>query len=204
MRRLVCVLIVVAFCVFVQTSREVNADDNLIINGGFESGFNGWAIYPSPPWDEEIDNTVYHSGNSSAELFKQSWGSVIDQTVPCSYAAGSEIEFSFWVNMPDPGSYSGKWFSATLRVNGQDMSTYNLFNPTQGWVEETLDCTSTEAVTSLGVELATGAGDGFGYQGPVWVDDVRLTATPEPSTFALLGVGVFSLLAYAWRRRRAR
>jgi hypothetical protein len=30
------------------------------------------------------------------------------------------------------------------------------------------------------------------------------TVTPEPSTFALLGVGAASLLAYAWRRQRAR
>ena len=31
---------------------------------------------------------------------------------------------------------------------------------------------------------------------------VLLTPVPEPSTFALLGVGAISLVAYAWRRRR--
>jgi hypothetical protein len=29
-----------------------------------------------------------------------------------------------------------------------------------------------------------------------------VTTVPEPSTFALLGIGAVSLLAYAWRRRR--
>ncbi len=200
MRWFVCVLIAVTVSVLAQTSHEANADDNLIINGGFESGFDGWTAAPAP-WDEEIDNTVYHSGSSSAKLFKQSWGSILDQTVSCSLAAGSEIDFSFWVNMPDPGDGYGKVFSAILRVNGQDVGTNQLFNPTQGWIEETLDYTSTGVVTSLGIQLDTGAGDGFGYEGPVWVDDVRLTATPEPSTFALLGVGAISLLGYAWRRR---
>ena len=33
-------------------------------------------------------------------------------------------------------------------------------------------------------------------------DNVRLTITPEPSTITLLGIGLVSLLAYAWRKRR--
>lgn len=37
-----------------------------------------------------------------------------------------------------------------------------------------------------------------------YVDNFTLTttATPEPSTIVLLGVGMFSLLAYAWRKRK--
>jgi hypothetical protein len=31
---------------------------------------------------------------------------------------------------------------------------------------------------------------------------MRLIGVPEPSTFVLLGIGAFSLLAYAWRRRK--
>ena len=38
--------------------------------------------------------------------------------------------------------------------------------------------------------------------GLCWPANVVVTATPEPSTFVLLGIGAISLLAYAWRRRR--
>ena len=37
---------------------------------------------------------------------------------------------------------------------------------------------------------------------PMFAVSAPLTATPEPSTFTLLGIGVISLVAYAWRRRR--
>jgi len=33
---------------------------------------------------------------------------------------------------------------------------------------------------------------------------VRALDVPEPSTFALLGLGTFGLLAYEWRRRKAK
>jgi hypothetical protein len=32
---------------------------------------------------------------------------------------------------------------------------------------------------------------------------VLLNPVPEPSTFALLGMSMFGLLCYAWRRRKA-
>ena len=41
-----------------------------------------------------------------------------------------------------------------------------------------------------------------GFEIPFPPDFHVLIVTPEPSTFALLGVGAISLLAYAWRRWR--
>ncbi len=34
-------------------------------------------------------------------------------------------------------------------------------------------------------------------------DQIDVATIPEPSTFVLLGIGLFSLLVYAWRRRRS-
>jgi hypothetical protein len=46
--------------------------------------------------------------------------------------------------------------------------------------------------------MTTGPDDGVsvGYVG------IRTTVTPEPSALLLLGIGLFSLLAYAWRKRK--
>ncbi len=57
------------------------------------------------------------------------------------------------------------------------------------------------------LDSATGINDkgqicGFGINPSGQTDAFLLTPTPEPSTFVLLVVGGFSLVAYAWRRRR--
>lgn len=42
----------------------------------------------------------------------------------------------------------------------------------------------------------------IGMEGQTYVDNVRIDATPEPSTLALLTAGLVSLLAFAWQKRR--
>ena len=43
----------------------------------------------------------------------------------------------------------------------------------------------------------------YGSGAEIYVDNVGLELTPEPSTFALLGIGAISLFAYTWRKWRA-
>ena len=45
---------------------------------------------------------------------------------------------------------------------------------------------------------------GYGVNPSGHTDAFLLTPIPEPSTFALLGIGAISLLGFAWRRRRGR
>jgi hypothetical protein len=55
------------------------------------------------------------------------------------------------------------------------------------------------AATELNGQIyAIGLDHGYNVDGNVYL----LTTVPEPTTFVLLGVGMFSLLAYSWRRRR--
>ena len=54
-------------------------------------------------------------------------------------------------------------------------------------------------------ELSLGDLSGMGIAGTQVVDSIRVgsfSAVPEPSTIALLATGIFSLLAYAWRKRK--
>ena len=79
---------------------------------------------------------------------------------------------AFGDTLPDPGIYP--LFSVNGTIGSLPTWTYNF--PTPWWFG---------TVTQVGNEVV-----------------LNLTGVPEPSTALLLGIGVVSLLAYAWRRRR--
>jgi hypothetical protein len=54
----------------------------------------------------------------------------------------------------------------------------------------------------FGYDALIPPGEGNGSHTQDTVFSCSLTATPEPSTIALLGCGLFGLLAYAWRKRK--
>lgn len=54
----------------------------------------------------------------------------------------------------------------------------------------------------IGISFAFGGGGATPPGAQLYLDNVRLTATPEPSTVALLATGLLCLLAYAWRKQK--
>jgi len=52
------------------------------------------------------------------------------------------------------------------------------------------------------VHFGFGGGGTTPYGDQFFIDNVQLTATPEPGTLVLVVVGLVGLLAYAWRKRR--
>ena len=73
----------------------------------------------------------------------------------------------------------------------QDLN--NLIDRTLGWT-----LTDATGINESGQIVGYGT---IASGGPIHA--FLLTPIPEPSTLVLLGIGAMSLLAYAWRRRRA-
>jgi choice-of-anchor C domain-containing protein len=65
------------------------------------------------------------------------------------------------------------------------------------WTQKSFQFTATDSLTTL--KFADTSGDDL--EGVI-LDNVSVTTVPEPATFALLGMGAFGLLAWAWGRNR--
>lgn len=170
----------------------------------FTSGVDGWHVTGSTP-EIRLDGTHYSADEggkfaaltSNTESIAQTFATSIGQQyeVQLSIASGAlwNQSFSFWV---------GAGSSNQLRLSVAGNSA--LFDPTNAatppgpspngsWDRVSYSFTAVSTSTTL--ELAANT-SGAGY---LFVDDVSVTAVPEPSSTALLGLGG---LAVILRRRR--
>ena len=120
-------------------------------------------------------------------------------TTPPAFVAGKTYEFSFLAALLGGNS-------ATLHASIQPASgvasgtSYGMdVTPTSVWQEYSL--TFTAVAGDVGQPFTPAfLGAANVYFG---IDSVRLSAVPEPSMLVLLlGAGLVSLLAYAWRKRK--
>jgi hypothetical protein len=189
---------------------------NLVVNGSFETPDVGssFGLFPNggvPGWtginnEIEIDFTPILSPGVGTPAFdgKQSTEvddavKEIDQTIT-GLTPGSTYTLS-WAYGLRPGS----GFQALDVTFGGSLVTHD--SGTAGpigtpliWIPNlfTVTATATSEVLSF-TEVATQT-HGAGNE----VDAVSLVATPtpEPSTFALAGLGGLGLVGYGWRKRR--
>jgi hypothetical protein len=169
-----------------------NASVTAVANGDFETGdFSGWALLDSDgsTW---VDTTIQHGGDYAAVFGQVGSAAAITQTL--STVAGQSYVLSFWLSnlggAPDNGD------------------TVNLFQVQAGgnvlW--------STDDKTETAYQLqqlhftANGASTVLQFSGrhdeTLWLlDDVSVSAVPEPSTVLLLGAGLGLLMLQ--RRRNA-
>jgi hypothetical protein len=97
-------------------------------------------------------------------------------------AAPPLYPYQYWPGLSD-GANNGEYFDAP---NSPDHLGYTIFFHAEDFLVTAN--TNTDVLTVY---------QGFNYG---W----DFTCIPEPSSFALLGLGSFSLLAYEWRRRKAK
>jgi hypothetical protein len=200
-------LICVAFCLFLAVSQSKASSicdatpGQLVANCGFETGdFTSWTLagndVPGAAGNlygvegtDPFDGIAPHSGNYQAFFADlDSNATTLSQSI--STTAGGEYAVSFYLAQDtDPSTEYSNEFLASF---GGDSLVNLSAIPVEGYTEYSfvVDATSSSSVLSLTF------GNGLGE---FLVDDVSVTAVPEPSAWTLMLVGLMGA-GFLWKR----
>lgn len=189
--------------------------DNLVVNGGFETGdFTGWTVTPPPTvlgYDFYCGDTAVdgisdlgpHSGDYSACFgYPSGWSYVDHSGDTITYQPGLTFISQDLTTVPGQSYVLTFWIAQQPSVYPLDNAVELIWNgkvygpeqlPVMPWTEEQLLVTATGTSTELGF----GAMDVPGW---VALDDVSVVPTPEPAPMLLYGSGfLLALLAVVCR-----
>lgn len=168
--------------------------DNLVVNGGFETGdFTGWTLTGGgcvgaigsapPPGCSGVDaDPGPHSGTFAAYLGPNGQTDTLSQSLATNPGQTYEVDF-FLANTSLAGATTPNTFTAAFGDPLLNLTDAGAFGYTeyQYWV------TATGTSTDLSFS--------FRQDPAYWVlDDVSVSAVPEPSSLLLLGGGSLALL----------
>lgn len=183
---------------------------NLLVNGDFEddvgltgsrwgvySSINGWQTYSGPGIEIQRNTIVAaQSGNQYVELDSHTGtdtNSVMYQTID-SLSVGASYELSFWYHARTNNGAANDngievlWGDSLPGATVLDLEGYSR-NSNLGWMNFSLDLVATAETMFLSFG-ATGLDNTLGG----FIDNVSLTAVPEPGTLALFAIGAAGLL----------
>ncbi len=197
-------------CMLALSILSTNVSANLITNGSFEDGTPGltgtqWQVYDSiTGWDThtgagiEIQrNTVVgaQDGDQYVELDSHGAGSnsfMIQELNNLS--VGSWYDLSFWYhartnNGSNDNGINAYWGGPTASDLIEISDIHDLTIGTSSeWINYEYSIQATHSTMFLGFE-ADGSQNTLGG----FIDNVSVTAVPEPSTLALFGLGIVGL-----------
>jgi hypothetical protein len=164
---------------------------DLVTNGGFEDGFNGWTL-DQPAWTQIDDGTwapyiLPHTGKYYADFGSADADTPNIITQSLATTIGQSYKVSFW--LANDGGTPANFYAD---FDGSHLTT--LENPPAflDWVQYSYTVTPSTSSSALTFTF---------YQVPGYfhLDDVSVSAVPLPGSLVLLAS---ALLPLGWRRLR--
>jgi choice-of-anchor C domain-containing protein len=203
----------VAFSAALSFHAESSIGANLLVDASFESGPPGTPTLPAgsnllPGWTipsgaiDVVTGFQNHDGIRCVDLDGFFQTGALSQTV--NVQAGQSYLLSFWMAGNPQGTPVGApvvkqmdvaWGNSSLGTFSFDVTGKTISN--MGWNQYSLQVQATGSQMTLLFTSLDAAGSAYGP----CIDDVSLTAVPEPQTLSLFGI-CWVLGSYFWWRRK--